>query len=240
MRESCASGAPHHFRRQRALAARSITMRRERANYPPPPLESSAMTDTGCMVAALHPLWVKRKDRAMRSDGALLIITAVMFILLGLTAVIAPLFAGIAISTLIGGLLMVAGIAHIVSVLSRDDGGVVLHVALGLVYACAGAYFVSNPAVGLIALTLLLAVMLFVEAGIEMVAYSAQRREPGAPWLLVNAFVTALLGTLIAVRWPATAAWAIGTLIGLNLITTGVSRLMLGASVWRSLRALKV
>ena len=115
-----------------------------------------------------------------------------------------------------------------------------LHVALGLVYACAGAYFLWNPAVGLIALTLLLAVLLFVEAGIEMVAYSAQRREPGAPWLLVNAFITAVLGTLIAMRWPTTAAWAVGTLVGVNLITTGVSRLMLSASVWRSLRMLKI
>jgi len=176
----------------------------------------------------------------MRSEGALLITTAVMFILLGIAAVLAPLFAGLAISAFIGGLLMAAGLAHIVSVLSRDDGGVVLHVALGLVYACAGAYFLSNPAVGLIALTLLLAVLLFVEAGIEMVAYSAQRREPGAPWLLVNAFITAVLGTLIAMRWPTTAAWAVGTLVGVNLITTGVSRLMLSASVWRSLRMLKI
>jgi uncharacterized membrane protein HdeD (DUF308 family) len=172
----------------------------------------------------------------MRSEGALLIITAVMFILLGIAAILAPLFAGLAISAFIGGLLMAAGFAHIISVLSRDDGGVVLHVALGLVYACAGAYFLSNPALGLIALTLLLAIVLFVEAGIEMVAYSAQRREPGAPWLLVNAFITAALGTLIAMRWPVTAAWAIGTLVGVNLVATGVSRLMLGASVWRSLR----
>lgn len=176
----------------------------------------------------------------MRSEGALLIITAAMFILLGIAAIVAPLFAGLAISAFVGGLLIVAGLAHIISVLARDDGGVVLHVALGLVYACAGAYFLSNPALGLIALTLLLAITLFVEAGIEMVAYSAQRREPGAVWLLVNAFITALLGTLIVMRWPATAAWAVGTLVGLNLMTTGVSRLMLGASVWRSLREVKV
>jgi len=47
-------------------------------------------------------------------------------------------------------------------------------------------------------------------------------------WLLVNAFITALLGTLIAMHWPATSAWVIGTMLGLNLLTAGVSRLMLG------------
>jgi uncharacterized membrane protein HdeD (DUF308 family) len=47
-------------------------------------------------------------------------------------------------------------------------------------------------------------------------------------WLLVNAFVTALLGTLIATHWPGMTEWVIGTLFGLNLLTTGISRLMLG------------
>ena len=70
--------------------------------------------------------------------------------------------------------------------------------------------------------------LLFVEAGLDLVAYSAQRREPGAVWLLVNAFVTALLGTLIAMHWPAMTVWVIGTMVGLNMLATGVSRLMLG------------
>jgi uncharacterized membrane protein HdeD (DUF308 family) len=89
-------------------------------------------------------------------------------------------------------------------------------------------YFLSHPLIGLQALTLLLAMLLFVEAGVDLVAYSAQRREPGAVWLLVNAFVTALLGTLIAMHWPAMTVWVIGTMFGLNLLVTGVSRLMLG------------
>jgi uncharacterized membrane protein HdeD (DUF308 family) len=89
-------------------------------------------------------------------------------------------------------------------------------------------YFLSQPVIALEALTLLLAMLFFVEAGIDLVAYSAQRREPGAVWLLVNAFVTALLGTLIAMHWPAMTVWVIGTMLGLNLLTTGLSRLMLG------------
>jgi uncharacterized membrane protein HdeD (DUF308 family) len=129
---------------------------------------------------------------------------------------------------LVGWLLLLGGATHIVSVFRRDDGGAVWHLALGLAYIAGGVYFLSHPLIGLQALTLLLAMLLFVEAGVDLVAYSAQRREPGAVWLLVNAFVTALLGTLIAMHWPAMTVWVIGTMFGLNLLVTGVSRLMLG------------
>ena len=163
-----------------------------------------------------------------RRAGAWLIITACLFILLGIYAIIKPAMAGSAVALLVGWLLIAGGATHIISIFRRDDGGAVWHLALGLAYIAGGVYFLSNPAIALEALTLLLAMLFFVEAGIDLVAYSAQRREPGAVWLLVNAFVTALLGTLIAMHWPSMTVWVIGTMFGLNLLTTGISRLMLG------------
>jgi uncharacterized membrane protein HdeD (DUF308 family) len=161
--------------------------------------------------------------------GVWLIITACLFILLGLFAIVEPVVGTLAVTWLVAWLLIIGGATHIISIFHRDDGGVVWHLALGLVYIAGGVYFLSQPAlIGMEALTLLLSMLFFVEAGIDLVAYSAQRREPGAVWLLVNAFVTTLLGTLIAMHWPATSVWVIGTMLGLNLLTTGVSRLMLG------------
>jgi len=167
-------------------------------------------------------------SRFAHDAGVWLIVTACLFILLGLFAIIEPLVAGLAISLLVGWLLIAGGATHIVSIFRRDDGGAVWHLALGLVYISGGMYFLSHPVIALEALTLLLAMLLFVEAGIDLVAYSAQRREPGAVWLLVNAFVTALLGTLIAMHWPSMTVWVLGTMLGLNMLTTGFSRLMLG------------
>ena len=167
-------------------------------------------------------------SRFAHDAGVWLIVTACLFILLGLFAVIEPIVAGLAISLLVGWLLIAGGATHIISIFRRDDGGAVWHLALGLVYISGGVYFLSHPVIALEALTLLLAMLLFVETGIDLVAYSAQRREPGAVWLLVNAFVTALLGTLIAMHWPSITVWVIGTMLGLNMLTTGFSRLMLG------------
>jgi uncharacterized membrane protein HdeD (DUF308 family) len=167
-------------------------------------------------------------SRFARDMRGWLMFTACLFVLLGIYAIIAPVNAGLALTLLVGWLLIAAGATHIISIFRRDDGGAVWHLALGLVYIAGGVYFLSHPIIALEALTFLLAILFFVEAGIDLVAYSAQRREPGAVWLLVNAFVTALLGTLIAAHWPSMTEWVIGTMFGLNLVVTGVSRLMLG------------
>jgi len=166
--------------------------------------------------------------RLTDDGGVWLIVTACLFVLLGVYAIAEPFVAGTAVTLLVGWLLIAGGATHIISIFHRDDGGAVWHLALGLVYIAGGLYFLSQPGIALEALTLLLAMLLFVEAGIDLVAYAAQRREPGAVWLLVNAFVTTLLGTLIAMHWPTMSVWVIGTMLGLNLLTTGVSRLMLG------------
>ena len=167
-------------------------------------------------------------SRLADDTGVSLIVTACLFILLGIYAIVEPVVGGLAVTLLVGWLLIAGGATHIISIFRRDDGGAVWHLALGLAYIAGGVYFLSNPGIALEALTLLLAILFFVEAGIDLVAYSAQRREPGAVWLVVNAFVTALLGTLIAMHWPSMTVWVIGTMVGLNLLTTGISRLMLG------------
>jgi uncharacterized membrane protein HdeD (DUF308 family) len=171
--------------------------------------------------------------------GTWLIVTAIGFMLLGIAAIVQPFVAGVAIALLVGWLLIAGGITHIISVFRRDDGGAIWHIALGLVYICGGGYFVTHPLMALGGLTLLLAVMLFVEAGVDLVAYAAQRSEAGAVWLLVNAVVTALLGILIAMQWPSASVWAIGTLVGINLLATGFSRLMLGTTARTAARTIE-
>ena len=64
---------------------------------------------------------------------------------------------------------------------------------------------------------------------------SGARGEDGAGWLLANAAITIVLSVLIFLHWPSISIWAIGTLLGINLITSGMSRLMLGAAVRRTL-----
>jgi uncharacterized membrane protein HdeD (DUF308 family) len=68
---------------------------------------------------------------------------------------------------------------------------------------------------------------------LEAIAYFQTRGEQGAGWLLIKALITLLLGGLIWRHWPSSSVWAIGTLVGVNLLMTGISRLMFGLATRR-------
>jgi uncharacterized membrane protein HdeD (DUF308 family) len=75
-----------------------------------------------------------------------------------------------------------------------------------------------------------LAFVLFAEAVMDLIAWFSARRDEGSEWLLMNAVTTAALGVVIFLLLPSISVAAIGALLGLNLILSGVSRLMLGAA----------
>ena len=53
----------------------------------------------------------------------------------------------------------------------------------------------------------------------------------GSSWMLIDGIITLLLGLMIYMQWPSSSAWAIGTLVGVSMIISGVSRLMLSLAV---------
>ena len=154
---------------------------------------------------------------------------AVVFIILGIVAIVEPGVAGLAVTILVGWLLVVGGVAHLIAAFSGGGvGRVIWQVIVGIIYIVGGFYFLTHPLLGLGTLTLFLAGIILVEAVMEFIAYFRMRSEGGSGWLLVNALITLLLGALIWVHWPSSSVWAIGTLVGVNLLMTGFSRLMLG------------
>ena len=156
---------------------------------------------------------------------------AVVFILLGMMAIIEPGVAGLAVTILVGWLLIFGGVAHLVAALSGGGAGrIIWQVLIGIVYILGGVYFLTHPLLALGTLTLLLAVIILMEAVFEVIAYFRTRGEGGSGWLLVNALITLLLGGLVWVHWPSSSVWAIGTLVGVNLLMTGISRLMVGVA----------
>jgi uncharacterized membrane protein HdeD (DUF308 family) len=97
----------------------------------------------------------------------------------------------------------------------------------------AGVYLLMHPKLSLVSLTLALAVLFFVEGIFHIVTWFQVRSAPGAGWLLFDGIVTLILAVLIWRSWPASAVWALGTLVGINLLMSGFTRLMYS----RALRA---
>jgi uncharacterized membrane protein HdeD (DUF308 family) len=68
---------------------------------------------------------------------------------------------------------------------------------------------------------------------LDIVLYAKLRPARGAVWLLFDGLVTLLLSLLIGVHWPSSSAWAIGTLVGVSMIMSGVARVMMSSAVRR-------
>jgi uncharacterized membrane protein HdeD (DUF308 family) len=157
------------------------------------------------------------------------IAAAVLFIVLGIFAIIEPGVAGLGVTILVGWLLIFGAISHFIA--AFKGGGakqVIFQILIGLLYLVGGIYFLTHPILGTTTLTLLLAAIILAEGVIEVIAYFRLRGEGASGWVLLNAIITLILGGLIWFHWPSSSIWAIGTLVGVNLLMTGITRLMFG------------
>ena len=162
---------------------------------------------------------------------------AVLLILLGIFGIVEPGLAGLGVTLLVGSLLVMGAVMHFVA--AYKGGGAkqgIFQALVGLVYLVGGVYFLTHVIMGAATLTLLLSGIIVAEGVIEVVSYFRMRSESASFWLLVNGIVTLLLGGLIFFHWPSSTIWAIGTLVGINLLMTGISRLMFGLAARKLLK----
>jgi uncharacterized membrane protein HdeD (DUF308 family) len=157
---------------------------------------------------------------------------AVLFIVLGIFAIVEPGVAGLGVTLLVGWMLAIGAVFHFIAAFKgRGAKQVIFQVLIGIVYAIGGFYFLTHTIMATGTLTLLLAGIILAEGVIEVISYFRLRKEGASGWLLSNGIITLALGALIWFHWPSSTVWAIGTLVGVNLLMTGISRLMFGLAV---------
>jgi uncharacterized membrane protein HdeD (DUF308 family) len=162
-------------------------------------------------------------------------IWGILMLICGFLAITLPLASGIGVAIVIGWVLLATGVWHLLFGFRSGSGigGFLWQLLLAIVYGAAGLMLLLYPLAGLAWLTLVLATFLLIEAALEFVLYFNIRRRVNAGWVLFDAIITLLLGILIWERWPFSSVWAVGTLIGVSLIFSGISRLMLSSAVSR-------
>ena len=155
------------------------------------------------------------------------IVLSILMIAAGAIAIGLPLMTGIAVGALVAWLLLFSGALH-VAFAWRGHGaaGVVWEILVGLAYGAIGFYLVAHPLVELASLTLAIAIYLFVEAILEFVLWFQLRTSPGRAWLLIDGMITLVLAVMIWGTWPSSAAWVVGTLVGISMFFSGISRLV--------------
>jgi len=157
-----------------------------------------------------------------------------IMIVVGLLALSLPRASSIGVARLLGWLMVIeAGFQLIHSFRSEGVGHIVWKVLVALIYLVAGIYFLMHPFLAVAVVTLALAIFFLVEGLVNVFSYFATQKAGASFWILVNGIISIILAAMIWRHWPTGSLWVLGVLVGVGLLMTGISRLMIALAVRR-------
>jgi uncharacterized membrane protein HdeD (DUF308 family) len=168
------------------------------------------------MAAAIHAHW------------KLVLAQGIVMMVLGFLAVAEPNVATIAVGIFVGWLFFIGGIFRAVSVWqSRGMPGFAWSMLTALLAIVLGLILIFQPLAGVLTLTMVL-IAFFILEGVTAIVLAVQHREHlrSWGWVLFSGIVDLLLAFLIWDGWPSSADWAIGLLVGINMLFFGLSLVM--------------
>ncbi|MBD6614884.1 HdeD family acid-resistance protein [Komarekiella sp. 'clone 1'] len=156
------------------------------------------------------------------------LVTGVILIIFGIIAIAIPTISTIFAETWFAIILISSGFAKLVyATQTRDRGGFVWKLLLSGLYIATGVMLFVYPKTGILTLTLLLSSFLLTEGIFELILAFRLRPQQNWTWVLGDGIITLVLGAMIWFQWPFNAPWILGTLVGVSVLFTGVSRVML-------------
>jgi len=162
-------------------------------------------------------------------NGALLIGLGVILLIGGILALANPFAASLAVTSLVGALLLVSGVVQLwMAATDAGDPHRIWTAVIGVVALVAGISLLADPLGGLISLTILVGV-LFLIMGAARLAMALRLRDTRYFWLLlISGAASAIIGILVFTNIMAAATTLLGVLLGIQLLADGVALLSLG------------
>lgn len=160
---------------------------------------------------------------ALGKSWKLLLTAGIISTVLGAIAIIVPPLASVTITYLVGILLLIGAVAYVAEAISRGSTGHRIWSALlAVLYVFAGVWLIINPVSGTITLTWILAIFFLLIGVLRLIAGIASRgKVPNAGWTIVNGVLSIVIAVLVIGDLPSSAAWAIGLLVGIQLLFDG-------------------
>jgi uncharacterized membrane protein HdeD (DUF308 family) len=167
------------------------------------------------VASAIHEHWV------------LFLIEGVVLVILGAAAILVPVLATITFTLFIGWLFLISGVVGLITTLWMHQRvpGFWWSLLSALIGIAAGVVLLLWPISGSLSLTLLLTAFFIVE-GVASIMYAIEHRNQLSGrwgWMLVSGIIDLILAAIIIVGLPGTAFWALGLLVGINLLFGGVA-----------------
>jgi uncharacterized membrane protein HdeD (DUF308 family) len=192
------------------------------------------------LLATPQPRWHRQVEPLRLEESGMSVFLGIIMVILGFFAMGAPLASGMAVMLMIGIFAIAGGIVQMVFAFKAPSfGRGILRFLMGGLMILGGLAIEAHPLVGLATVTLMLA-MYFVADGILRIILSFDLRpESGWVWFLIGGIVSMILGVMIWRGWPLSGAWAVGVLVGVNLMISGWQLIVLGPLVERAARELE-
>jgi uncharacterized membrane protein HdeD (DUF308 family) len=167
---------------------------------------------------------------AVQRHWGLFLFEGIVLLILGVLAVLAPVIASVAATIFFGWILLISGIVGLVTTFrARQAPGFWWALLSDLVAIVAGVVLLWRPLLGTLSLTAVLIAFLFVE-GIFTIMYALEHRSGLSGrwgWMLASGIVDVVLAIILFVGLPGTALWALGLLVGINLLFGGWALIMI-------------
>jgi len=173
----------------------------------------------------------------VRTHARLFMAQGVIMTVLGVAAVIWPHVSTLAVDVYVGWLLLVGGLLSLAIMLFAPNvAGIFWSLLTGSVLVFAGLLLVLYPVQGVASLTLGLMVLFICEGIFQIVGSLAYRKWfPGSwGWMLASGIADFVLAYVIISGWPGTAGWALGLIVGANLISSGVATMIVANAARRA------
>jgi uncharacterized membrane protein HdeD (DUF308 family) len=161
---------------------------------------------------------------ALAAHWRLFLFQGAVMLVLGVVAICAPVAATIAVDIYFGWLLLISGVVGLVAIVATHH----LHAFMWSLITAAlsvviGVLLILKPVEGAVSLTLVLTAFFIAEGVFQSAVAIASRQVMAGTWgwMLMSGIADLLLAAIIILGWPGTAVWALGLLVGVNLLTSG-------------------
>lgn len=167
-----------------------------------------------------------RMNAAVREHWKAFLIEGILLAILGLAAIIVPPLASLAVTIFLGWLFLISGIAGLaLTFWARRLPGFWWSLVSAVLAIVAGFILLTRPTQGILTLTIVVGVY-FVAEGVATIMYALEHRRELSrrwSWLLVAGFMDIIIAAIIIAGLPGSAVWAVGLLVGINLLFGGAT-----------------
>jgi uncharacterized membrane protein HdeD (DUF308 family) len=162
--------------------------------------------------------------RRLRDSANRLRWFGIALLVLGIAAILFPVFSTLLATVFVGWLLLIFGIMAFIHSFSIHGAGPFFGaLLLSLLSTAAGIFLVTHPPAGALALTLLLGMVFMVQGAVELSFALEMRPMPGWGGMLASGIASIVMALLIIATWPGISMIVLGILVGVNFISSGMS-----------------